>query len=222
MNSASNVLQNTLKINEIFYSIQGESTFAGRPCIFVRLTYCNLRCTYCDTEYAFHEGEERTLQQIMQEIKEYACDLVEITGGEPLIQKNVYPLMTNLADAGYTVLLETGGHLNIAQVDPRVHRIVDIKCPSSGESDKVHWDNIALLTDLDEVKFVIGDREDYEWAKVVLEKYNLNERCPVLFAPVFGQLKNKHLAEWILEDRLNVCFQLQMHKYIWPPEQRGV
>ncbi|HGY56796.1 MAG TPA: 7-carboxy-7-deazaguanine synthase QueE [Caldithrix abyssi] len=215
-------MQNTLKINEIFYSIQGESTFAGRPCIFVRLTYCNLRCTYCDTEYAFHEGEERTLQQIMQEIKEYACDLVEITGGEPLIQKNVYPLMTNLADAGYTVLLETGGHLNIAQVDPRVRRIVDIKCPSSGESDKVHWDNIALLTDLDEVKFVIGDREDYEWAKAILEKYNLNERCPVLFAPVFGQLKNKHLAEWILEDRLNVRFQLQMHKYIWPPEQRGV
>lgn len=222
MNSASDALQNTLKINEIFYSIQGESTFAGRPCIFVRLTYCNLRCTYCDTEYAFHEGEERTLQQIMQEIKEYACDLVEITGGEPLIQKNVYPLMTNLADAGYTVLLETGGHLNIAQVDPRVRRIVDIKCPSSGESDKVHWDNIALLTDLDEVKFVIGDREDYEWAKAILEKYNLNERCPVLFAPVFGQLKNKHLAEWILEDRLNVRFQLQMHKYIWPPEQRGV
>ncbi len=222
MNSASDALQNTLKINEIFYSIQGESTFAGRPCIFVRLTYCNLRCTYCDTEYAFHEGEERTLQQILQEIKEYGCNLVEITGGEPLIQKNVYPLMTNLADAGYTVLLETGGHMDIAPVDPRVRRIVDIKCPSSGESDKVYWDNIALLTDLDEVKFVIGDREDYEWAKAVLKKYNLNERCPVLFAPVFGQLKNKHLAEWILEDRLNVRFQLQMHKYIWPPEQRGV
>ncbi len=234
-----------LKINEIFYSIQGESTFAGRPCVFVRLTYCNLRCSYCDTEYAFYEGEDYTIPQILQKVREFSnvppacfgerqneknipdtsrfnCPLVEVTGGEPLIQENVYPLMTELADAGYTVLLETGGHMDIGKVDRRVRRIMDIKCPSSGESDKVRWENIALLTQNDEVKFVMGDRADYEWAREVLQKYKLTERCPVLLAPVHGKIENQTLAEWILDDKLPVRFQLQLHKYIWPERNRGV
>ena len=212
----------TLKINEIFFSIQGESTYAGLPCVFVRLTYCNLRCTYCDTSYAFTEGRDMTLEEILTQVEGYGCRLVEITGGEPLLQKNVYPLMTELCDRGYQVLLETGGHMSIRTVDSRVVRIMDIKCPSSGESDKNDWSNIEALTARDEVKFVIGNREDYEWAKRILFQHKLNERCTVLFSPVFNALPNRQLAEWILEDKLPVRFQLQLHKYIWEPDRRGV
>ena len=214
--------KNVLKVNEIFYSIQGESTFAGQPCVFIRLTYCNLRCSYCDTEYAFYEGDDYTIDEILQKTAGYNCPLVEVTGGEPLIQENVYPLMKKLADAGFTVLLETGGHMDMGKVDKRVHRIMDIKCPSSGESDKVRWENISLLTQKDEVKFVVGNREDYDWARDVLEKYQLVERCPVLLAPVFGKIENQTLAEWILNDNLPVRFQMQLHKYIWPADRRGV
>ena len=214
--------KNILKVNEIFYSIQGESTFAGRPCVFIRLTYCNLRCSYCDTEYAFYEGDDFTVDEIIRKTAEYNCPLVEVTGGEPLIQENVYPLMKKLADKGYTVLLETGGQMDISKTDERVHRIVDIKCPSSGESGKVLWDNIPLLSEKDEVKFVIGERRDYDWACEVVQKYELNRRCAVLFAPVFNRLTNQQLAEWILQDNLPVRLQLQLHKYIWAANKRGV
>ena len=212
----------TLKINEIFFSIQGESTYAGLPCVFVRLTYCNLSCTYCDTTYAFTEGQDMALEEILTQVQSYGSRLVEITGGEPLLQKNVHLLMTELCNRGYRVLLETGGHMSIRPVDSRVTRIMDIKCPSSGESDKNDWSNIEALTARDEVKFVIGNREDYEWAKRILFQHKLNERCTVLFSPVFNALPNRQLAEWILEDKLPVRFQLQLHKYIWEPDRRGV
>ncbi|HHE54186.1 MAG TPA: 7-carboxy-7-deazaguanine synthase QueE [Caldithrix abyssi] len=214
--------ENVLKVNEIFYSIQGESTYAGLPCVFVRLTYCNLRCNYCDTEYAFYEGQEMSIEQIVQQVTGYRCRLVEVTGGEPLIQPAVYPLLKQLADNGFEVLLETGGHMDISQVDPRVKRIVDVKCPSSGEAKKMHWPNLKVLKADDQVKFVIGDRIDFDYAVNVVEEYKLTERCSVLFSPVFGRLKNMTLAEWILASGLPVRMQIQLHKYIWPPEQRGV
>lgn len=213
----------TVKINEIFYSIQGESSNAGRPCVFVRLSGCDLRCVYCDTQYAYDEGQKMTLADIMEKVSSYNCNLIEITGGEPLLQKNVLPFMTRLCDAGYEVLLETGGHRDIGGVDRRVRRIMDIKCPSSGESAKNRWENIDHLKQTDEVKFVIGGREDYQWALNVISKYKLNNICPVLFSPVYGKMNLRQLAEWILQDSLpNVRMQLQMHKYIWPTEQRGV
>jgi 7-carboxy-7-deazaguanine synthase len=211
-----------LRINEIFFSIQGESSHAGRPCVFVRLTCCNLRCSYCDTEYAFFEGDFRSFDQIFEEIETYDCRLVEITGGEPLVQKNVIPFMTMLCDKGYEVLIETGGHMDISLIDSRVVRIMDIKCPGSGESEKVRWENIGHLRPTDEVKFVIADRADYDWARGVIDEYQLNQKCTVLFSPVFGRMDNVTLVEWILEDRLYVRFQLQMHKYIWHPAKRGV
>ncbi len=214
--------EDILKINEIFYSIQGESTYAGLPCVFVRLTYCNLRCTYCDTEYAFYEGQEMGLDEIIARIKTYQCNLVEITGGEPLIQPAVYPLMERLLDNGFEVLLETGGHMDMSKVDQRVKRIMDVKCPSSGEAEKTHWPNMELLKNDDQVKFVIGDRRDFVYALEVLEKYNLLSRCPVLFSPVFGRLENRQLAEWILATQKPIRMQLQLHKYIWKPDQRGV
>ena len=213
----------TVKINEIFYSIQGESSNAGRPCVFVRLSGCDLRCVYCDTQYAYDEGQKMTLADIMEKVSSYNCNLIEITGGEPLLQKNVLPFMTRLCDTGYEVLLETGGHRDIGGVDRRVRRIMDIKCPSSGESAKNRWENIDHLKQTDEVKFVIGGREDYQWALNVISKYKLNNICPVLFSPVYGKMNLRQLAEWILQDSLpNVRMQLQMHKYIWPTEQRGV
>ncbi|MHB2147646.1 radical SAM protein [Calditrichota bacterium LG25] len=214
--------KDVLKINEIFYSIQGESTYAGLPCVFVRLTYCNLRCTYCDTEYAFYEGQEMGLDEIIARIKTYRCNLVEITGGEPLIQPAVYPLMERLLDDGFEVLLETGGHMDMSKVDQRVKRIMDVKCPSSGEAEKTHWPNMALLKNDDQVKFVIGDRRDFDYALETLEKHNLLNRCPVLFSPVFGRLENRQLAEWILATKKPIRMQLQLHKYIWKPDQRGV
>lgn len=212
----------TLRINEIFFSIQGESSFAGKSCVFVRLTYCNLRCSFCDTEYAFFEGDYKSFDDIITEIKKYNCQLVEITGGEPLVQKNIIPFMTLLCDEGFEVLIETGGHMDISGIDKRVKRIMDIKCPGSGESDKILWQNVNFIKSSDQIKFVISGREDYDWAKHTIDKFMLIKKCPVLMSPNFNKLDNKTLAEWILTDRLNVRFQIQMHKYIWAPDQRGV
>ncbi len=211
-----------LKVNEIFYSIQGESTYAGLPCVFVRLSYCDLRCSYCDTTYAYYEGDDLSIEEVLARVEAYHCPLVEVTGGEPLVQKNSLLLLKALCDAGYEVLLETGGHKDIGSVDPRVKRIMDVKCPSSGESSKIHWPNLQKLSRSDQVKFVIGDRVDFEFARDIVQKYRLTEICPVLFAPVFGVLDNRQLAEWILEEHLAVRLQLQLHKYIWPPDARGV
>ena len=212
---------NILVINEIFHSIQGESSHMGRPCVFVRLTYCNLRCVWCDTEYAFYEGKEMSVEEILDVVRRYDCQLVEITGGEPLLQENVHQLMKLLCDQGFEVLLETGGSLDITKVDPRVNRIVDFKCPSSGMMGRNRWENADSLTRKDEVKFVVGTREDYEWSKEMISSRSLNKKCPVLMSPVFGT-ETLRLAEWILDDKLDVRFQLQMHKYIWSPETKGV
>lgn len=212
-----------LKINEIFYSIQGESTKAGLPCVFVRLTYCNIRCVYCDTEYAFYEGVDRTIDDIVDEVKSFGCKLVEITGGEPLVQENVHILMKRLCDLGHEVLIETGGSLPIEGIDKRVKIIMDIKTPYSKMEKKNRYENIQYLKPTDEVKFVIGSREDYGWVKEILIKYDIAKRVEqVLLSPVFDEVDNIELAEWILKDKLNVRFQLQMHKYIWHPETRGV
>lgn len=212
----------SLVINEIFHSIQGESSFAGMPCVFVRLTYCNIRCTYCDTEYAFYEGKRMSIDEIVAAVEAYGCKRVEVTGGEPLFQADVHPLMARLCDAGYDVLLETGGSLDISSVDPRVRRIVDFKCPSSAMEKKNLWANAGLLNANDEVKFVIGDRNDYDWSKAKMAEHGLTAKCPVLMSVVFGKLEPVELSEWILADKLDVRFQLQMHKYIWHPEKRGV
>lgn len=212
-----------LKINEIFYSIQGESTNAGLPCVFVRLTYCNIRCVYCDTEYAFYEGKDTEIAEIIKQIENYGCKLVEITGGEPLVQENVHILMKELCDLRYEVMLETGGSMPVETVDKRVKIIMDIKTPYSKMDKKNRFENITHLKSADEVKFVIGSKEDYEWVKEILTKYDIiNKVGQVLLSPVFDKVENIDLANWILEDKLNVRFQLQMHKYIWHPETRGV
>lgn len=212
-----------LTINEIFHSIQGESTHAGRPCVFVRLTACDLRCSWCDTPYAFTEGRRMALDDIVQQVKAFDCPVVEITGGEPLLQKGVYPLMQRLLDDGVTVMLETGGHISIEQVPAGVLRIVDVKCPGSGESHRNHWPNMDLVTVTDEVKFVLKDRADYEYARHVVARHALVGRvAAVHFSPVHGVLDPRVLAEWILADRLEVRLQLQVHKYIWDPATRGV
>jgi 7-carboxy-7-deazaguanine synthase len=215
------VTANRLRINEIFYSIQGESTLAGRPCVFVRLTGCQMRCRWCDTEYAFYEGGWRSLAEVLETVAGYGCPLVEVTGGEPLLQPGCRPLLTALADAGYEVMLETGGGLDIAGVDPRVRRIVDVKCPGSGEAENNRWENLALLTDRDEVKFVVADRRDYEFTRDVITRHQLAERCPLLVSPVHGELAAAELAAWILEDHLPVRLQLQLHKALWG-DRRGV
>ena len=216
-------MEKVLTINEIFHSIQGESTHTGRPCVFVRLTACDLRCSWCDTPYAFTEGSKMSIDAIVSQVEQYGCDLVEITGGEPLLQRDVYPLMQQLLDSGRTVMLETGGHVSIKDVPPRVIRIVDVKCPGSGESARMHWENLALLTPQDEVKFVIRDRADYEYARDVLARHRLTDRtAAVLFSPVHDVLPAKDLAGWILEDRLPVRLQLQAHKFIWSADTRGV
>jgi 7-carboxy-7-deazaguanine synthase len=211
-----------LKINEIYYSIQGESTKAGLPCVFVRLTFCNLRCTYCDSEYAFYEGNDLSIEDIIREVRKYNCSLVEITGGEPLFQQESLLLMKELADNGFQVLLETGGSLPVKNIDPRVKIIMDLKTPSSGMLKKNLYENLDHLKNDDEVKFVIGSREDYLWSKQIVEKYSLDKKNDVLFSVVFGKLLPIDLVNWILEDKLNVRFQLQMHKFIWKPEERGV
>jgi 7-carboxy-7-deazaguanine synthase len=212
-----------LTVNEIYLSIQGESTFAGQRCVFVRLTFCDLRCNYCDTEYAFYEGRKMPLQEIVDVVAKLDCRLVEITGGEPLLQKNVLPLMTALCDAGHIVLLETSGAHDIAPVDPRVHRIMDLKTPGSGEVERNLWTNIDHLGQRDEVKFVIGSREDYEWSCEKIERFGLTTRChAVLLSPIFGRIEPRQIVDWMLADKLDARFQLQMHKFIWPPTQRGV
>jgi 7-carboxy-7-deazaguanine synthase len=211
-----------LKVNEIYYSVQGESTYAGLPCVFIRLTYCNLRCTYCDTEYAFYEGKEMSLEEILTQVKAYKCRLVEVTGGEPLVQEESKVLMKALCDEGYTVLLETGGSLPVGDIDNRVVIIMDLKTPSSGMMKKNLYENIEHLKSNDEVKFVIGSREDYEWSVEMIRKYELDKKCTVLFSTVFDKLNPRELVEWILEDKLNARFQLQMHKFIWEPNTKGV
>src|ERR1041384_5314807 len=213
----------TLTINEIYQSIQGESTFAGERCAFVRLTFCDLRCNYCDTEYAFYEGKKQTLTEIVDLVEKFECPLVEITGGEPLLQKNVLPLMSMLCDRGHTVLLETSGAHDIAPVDPRVHRIMDLKTPGSGECERNLWSNIEHLTKGDEVKFVIGSRADYEWSREKMREHSLGARChAVLFSPIFGRIEPREIVEWMLADNIEARFQLQLHKFVWPPTQRGV
>lgn len=211
-----------LKVNEIYHSIQGESTSTGLPCVFIRLTGCNLRCTYCDTEYAFYDGKDFSIQQITDEVKKYSCKLVEVTGGEPLIQEECNDLMKNLCDVDFEVLLETAGNMTIKEIDERVKIIMDLKCPSSGMMDKNLYENVDHLKKEDEVKFVIGNREDYDWSKKTLSKYNLDNKCTVLYSAVFNKLDPQTLVNWILEDKLDVRFQLQIHKFIWHPETKGV
>ncbi|HED08789.1 MAG TPA: radical SAM protein [Ignavibacteria bacterium] len=211
-----------LKVNEIFYSVQGESTHTGLPCIFVRLTFCNLRCTYCDTEYAFYNGEDLSINQIIERVKNYKCNLVEVTGGEPLMQEESYLLLQKLCDENFDVLLETGGSLPIKEVDKRVKIIMDLKCPSSGMLKKNLYDNLSYLKKTDELKFVIGTREDYEWSKNIIKEYSLSGKYEILFSTVFEELEPETLVGWILEDKLNVRFQLQVHKYIWDPKTKGV
>jgi 7-carboxy-7-deazaguanine synthase len=243
----------TLVVNEIYLSLQGESTFAGLPCVFIRLTACDLRCSYCDTAYAFNEGKKKSLAEILAEVKRFAkpfvggtsstspkLPLIELTGGEPLLQKNSLPLMQSLCDAGFTVLIETSGAHDISKIDPRVRRIMDLKCPSSGESERNLFSNIAHLKATDEIKFVVGTQEDYEWARQQIAAHKLDAICPLLFSwvhplapeqqsnalkkvPVgLTPISRRDLAEKIIADALPVRFQIQQHKIIWPPEQRGV
>jgi 7-carboxy-7-deazaguanine synthase len=212
-----------LTINEIFHSIQGESTHMGRPCVFVRLTACDLRCFWCDTPYAFHEGHKMSIDEVMAAVDSFECPVVEITGGEPLLQREVYPLMERLLGEGRTVLVETGGHRSVAEVPSGVIKILDVKCPGSGEASKMDWSNLSRLTADDQVKFVIKDREDYEYARDITTRERLANRvAAVLFSPVHGVLHPRELAEWILADRLSVRLQLQAHKYIWGADVRGV
>jgi 7-carboxy-7-deazaguanine synthase len=244
-------MSETLVVNEIYLSLQGESTFAGLPCIFVRMTACDLRCSYCDTAYAFTEGKRTTLDAIVSQIRTLAepfahsaaktrLPLIELTGGEPLLQKNSIPLMTLLCDAGFLVLIETSGAHDISHIDPRVRRIMDLKCPSSGEVERNLWENLQHLKQSDELKFVIGTVEDYDWAKQQIAQYRLSDICPLLFSWVSpltveqhdktlkkvpeGQtpISRKDLAERIITDALPVRFQVQMHKVIWAPDARGV
>ncbi|RMH32807.1 MAG: 7-carboxy-7-deazaguanine synthase QueE [Nitrospirae bacterium] len=212
----------SVRVTEIFYSIQGESTFAGLPCVFVRLTGCPLRCSWCDTAYAFYGGTSLTISHIVEQVRRYNCRLVEITGGEPLHQPAAQTLITALCDAGFQVLVETSGAMDIAPVDTRAHIILDVKCPASGMTHRMHWPNLARVSQKDEIKFVIQNREDYEWAVAILHRYRLADRCTILFSPVFGKLEHQVLAEWILQDRLPVRFQIQLHKHIWDPALPGV
>ncbi len=211
-----------LKVNEIFYSIQGESTYTGMPCVFIRLSGCNLRCTFCDTRYAYDEGRIESVDGIIKEIQRYNARLVEITGGEPLLQDGVHTLIHELIDRRYTVLLETNGSIALDKVDSRVFKIMDIKCPSSGMSNKMDFNNIRYMDKKDEIKFVIGDREDYDWAKEIVKRYRLTEITQVLLSPVHQALEPMVLANWILEDGLPVRMQIQLHKYIWGSEVKGV
>lgn len=211
-----------LRVHEIYRSIQGESSFAGRPCTFVRLTGCQMRCVWCDTEHAFYEGTWATLDEVCAEVDRLGGDLVEITGGEPLLQPGVLPLTSRLCDAGAIVLLETGGGLDISAVDPRVRRIVDVKCPGSGEVDANRWENLDELRPVDELKFVLAHRDDYLWARRLVADRSLAGRCPVHFSPVHGRLDARELARWLLEDRLPVRLGLQLHKLLWGAEARGV
>jgi len=211
-----------MRITEIFSSIQGESTHAGRPCTFLRTTGCDQRCVWCDTAYAFEGGTDYTVPQLVAEVAARPARLVEVTGGEPLLQPDLPALLTALCDRGHEVLVETGGSRPIEGLDPRAKRVVDLKCPASGMTDRIRWENLDALRDGDEVKFVIADRGDYEWARDVVRVHDLAARVPVLFGPVFDVLAPRVLAEWVLEDGLDVRMQVQIHKTIWAPEMRGV
>ncbi len=212
-----------LRVNEIFYSIQGESTWAGLPCVFIRLTGCNLRCVWCDTAYAFYEGRHQAIDAIVARVRSYGCKLVEVTGGEPLLQKDVHTLFAALLADAYTVMVETSGEQDLSVVDPRVIKIMDLKCPGSGEVERNRWSNVDALTGRDEVKFVLADRRDYEWARTVIADRELARRVnAILLSPVYGALEPAALVAWILEDRLPVRMQLQLHKRIWDPAARGV
>ncbi len=217
------IIKSLLTINEIYCSIQGESTYAGRRCVFVRLTACDLRCSWCDTEYAFYEGRKRSIDEVLAEVERLDCSLVELTGGEPLLQDEVYPLMQSLLDRGRTVLLETGGHRSTTRVPEAVVTILDVKCPGSGESHRNEWSNLERLRPHDEVKFVVKDRQDYEFAREVMAKFQIADRVSAIhLSPVHGVLDLRSLSEWVLEDRLPVRVQAQLHKYIWDPATRGV
>ncbi|MFQ5930101.1 MAG: radical SAM protein [Acidobacteriota bacterium] len=215
-------MKDFLVVNEIFFSIQGESSYAGRPCAFVRLTYCNLRCNYCDTEYAFDEGQKMSLEEIVEKVEDYPTDLVEITGGEPLLQPAVFPLIERFLDDGKTVLIETGGSLDIRPVDRRAVLIYDIKCPESGMVKKNLWGNLPHLKPQDEIKFVVASHQDYEWAKAKLGELGLTKKHTVLFSPVWDRLDPRELAEWVLKDGLSVRLQVQLHKILWGAKARGV
>jgi 7-carboxy-7-deazaguanine synthase len=212
---------NEIRINEIFFSLQGESSRVGLPTVFVRLTGCPLRCGYCDTAYAFHEGRTRSIDDVMDEVASHGTRTVCVTGGEPLAQKSCFTLLGRLCDAGYSVSLETSGALSVAAVDPRVSRIVDIKTPGSGEVEKNHWDNLGVLTAHDEIKFVLTSEADYQWARSIIVEKRLADICPVLLSPAFTELEYHQLAEWVLRDKLPVRMQVQLHKIIWG-EKRGV
>ena len=220
--------EGSLRVTEIFHSIQGESTWAGSPCTFIRLTGCPLRCVWCDTVYSFEGGERKTLLEIHQEVDRYGCPVVEITGGEPLIHPNAFVLARELLDRDYTVLVETSGAVDVSSLDPRAHKIMDLKCPGSGEAGKNLWANLGHLTHRDEVKFVLKDREDYVWARTTIQERQLQVKLAegdlkaLLFSPVWDELNTRRLAEWILEDALPVRLQIQLHKLIWDPETRGV
>lgn len=224
----SGAAQDFLRITEIFHSVQGESTWAGLPCTFIRLTGCPLRCVWCDTEYSFHGGEKMTLDAIMEHVREIGTPLVEITGGEPLIHRNAFVLADRLLAEGYTVLVETSGAVDVAPLDPRVHRIMDLKCPLSGEEPRNMWSNLDHLTGRDEIKFVIAGREDYEWARDVIRTRDLGGRVErgelraLLFSPVWDRMDFRELADWVLEDRLPVRYQIQLHKIIWGANVHGV
>ena len=215
--------EDTLVIHEIYASIQGESSFAGLPCTFVRTTGCNLRCVWCDTPQAFYGGTRMTREEVRAKALALGTPLVELTGGEPLLQPAVFPLMSELCDAGKTVLVETSGEADVSRVDPRVHKVMDLKCPGSGESQRNRWSNLDYIGPGDELKFVLADRADYEWMRAAVKERRLAERTPNLLAStVFGKLSPRQLVEWVLADGLTVRVQLQMHKYVWPPETTGV
>jgi 7-carboxy-7-deazaguanine synthase len=223
MEGHGSIIDGLITVNEIFYSVQGESSHAGRPCVFVRLTACDLRCSWCDTPYAFTEGAKRSLESVLQAVDEYDCGLVEVTGGEPLLQEGVYPLMEGLLERGKTVLLETGGHRSTARVPNRVVTILDVKCPGSGEAEHMDWANLERLRPHDEVKFVVQDRADYAYARDVIARYDLADRAAAIhLSPVHGVLDPRTLSEWVLADKLPVRIQLQLHKYIWDAQTRGV
>ena len=211
-----------LKVNEIYLSVQGESSYTGLPCVFIRLTGCNLRCIWCDTAYAFYEGKSMSIDEIVGKVKNFGVKLIEITGGEPLMQENVYPLMNGLIEKGFQVLLETGGSLSLEKVPRDIIKIMDIKCPGSGEHKNNNFDNLKFLETKDEVKFVILNRHDYEWSRDLIHKYKIHEIAHILISPVYDKLELKEIVKWILEDKLPVRLQTQLHKAIWDENTIGV